>query len=160
MNCDKQWQAAYMDATASGLGQQHKNIVSYLQMFENKETGLCYPSVKTLARMVGCSERTLQRGIRFLEQKEILESVGIKTGGRGHATPYRIHPEKWISDKPLKGDSIVTPFNSGKGDKPGPERVTNSCERVTKTPLKGDTAVTPEESKEYKREQEHSHSIR
>jgi hypothetical protein len=52
-----------------------------------------FPSVATLARQTGQSERTVQYQLKRMMQRGWLMLVRYAGGGRGHAREYRINPE-------------------------------------------------------------------
>lgn len=81
----------------------------------------CFPSLERIAHYSGCSLRTVQRIVRSLEERGVLEVLG---GGNGRGDPRRY----WV--RPRKGDRL-SPF---------------SQERVTPEVEKGDTAMSPEPS--------------
>lgn len=68
------------------------------------ETGYCYPSMQTIARLARMSERGARKVVRRLEDQGFLAcDIG---GGRGGATRYRItaNPEPRSPNKAEKGE--------------------------------------------------------
>jgi len=127
----------------------------------------CWPSVSTLADMVGVSDRQIQRIARALEEQgAIVSEIGR---GRRHTTIYGLlaglsDEEKNAVIRDVKGDIAVSPINNGKGDikhdtAMSPfiqEKVTFEVEKVTFDAIKGDIAVSPEPKGTEKRtEREH-----
>ena len=100
----------------------------------------CWPSVATMAEESRCSERTVQRHLRNLEQRGI-----IVRGDQRLVERYRAdrRPIVWDLNLSLKredaGCQSVMPSQS-RGDKSGTNGVTNSASR-------GDTVVTQTVSK-------------
>lgn len=100
----------------------------------------CWPSVATLALEARCSERTVQRHLRNLEERGL-----IRRGDQRMVDRYRPdrRPVVWDLNLGMKreeaGCQSVTP-DDPRGDKPGMNGVTNKAER-------GDTVVTQTVSK-------------
>ena len=100
----------------------------------------CWPSVATMAEESRCSERTVQRHLRNLEQRGV-----IRLGDQRLVERYRAdrRPIVWDLNLSLKredaGCQSVMPSQS-RGDKSGTNGVTNSASR-------GDTVVTQTVSK-------------
>lgn len=100
----------------------------------------CWPSVATMAEESRCSERTVQRHLRNLEQRGV-----IRRGDQRLVERYRAdrRPIVWDLNLSLKredtGCQSVMPSQS-RGDKSGTNGVTNSASR-------GDTVVTQTVSK-------------
>lgn len=88
------------------------------------DAGVCYPSMDRVAWKSGVSRRTVQRHVRELEERGLMEKLA-EGGGRGNTARYMIRPEK--------GDRL-TPFRDEKGD-------TVSIKGDTDD-VKGDTDVT------------------
>ncbi len=72
MKTQKQSVPSYYDlkvafSQSKHLGRTAKIIAELLLQYRSKETGICYPSIATLARKSKRSERTVQRALRELE---------------------------------------------------------------------------------------------
>jgi len=84
----------------------------------------CWPSIPTLATMVGTSERQIKRNLAQLEESG--ELVVLRNVGRANTNLYDLSP--------LKGDTHDTISVK--------EKVTSKTEKVTSRVIKGDTHVT------------------
>ena len=82
--------------TQAGLHPTEKLILIGLADCTNTVTGKCFPSVSWLANVAECSERTVQRWLRALEDKRLIETVPragtssiylVLQGGDTHVTP-------------------------------------------------------------------------
>ena len=57
----------------------------------NSKNGLCWPSMNRLARILGCSVRTVQRHLHTLKEKGLIEFVERRrNGGRYSSYLYRV----------------------------------------------------------------------
>jgi DNA-binding transcriptional ArsR family regulator len=56
--------------------------------YSNNKTGLCWPRMETLARRLSRSPRTIQRHLRLLKQKGLVEFVERKRDWHGRFGPY------------------------------------------------------------------------
>jgi DNA-binding transcriptional ArsR family regulator len=57
----------------------------------NSKSGLCWPSMKRLARILGCSVRTVQRHLHVLKDKGLIEFVERRRNkGRYSSYLYRV----------------------------------------------------------------------
>jgi DNA-binding transcriptional ArsR family regulator len=54
----------------------------------NNKTGLCWPKMETLARRLSRSPRTIQRHLRLLKEKGLVEFVERRRDGRGRFGAY------------------------------------------------------------------------
>lgn len=130
----------------------------------------CWPSIETLADMVGVSTRQTQRIMRAIEDAgAIVTAIGR---GRKHTTTYGLLIGLSDADRKgviqdVKGDTAMSPINNGKGDikhdtAMSPliqEKVTFEVEKVTSGAIKGDIAMSPEPKGTEKRtEREHVES--
>ena len=125
----------------------------------------CYPSVYELAEYMTCSERTVQRLLRELEEGNWVAVVGNAQGGgssrqyalnvpqmeavaavehaRREAEKERRRRERKSELNPfVKGCQSVTPVNLS-GVTTTTQGVTHEAQGVTTTTSRGDTAVTP-----------------
>lgn len=87
----------------------------------------CYPGIPYLAWKTGYSERNVTRILGELEDEEIIEAVGEKSGGYGNYSEYHIHIEKG-DKKPefhrkSKAKRVTTQAPGG------PKRVTSETEK-------------------------------
>lgn len=65
-------------------------VLAVLSHHWNTTTGVTYPSVPTIAKAVGMSERKVQSVLRKLEEHGVVESVGWRQGGKGKSVRYRL----------------------------------------------------------------------
>ena len=93
----------------SNLPPEQKYILLKLADYADDDGGHVYPSVATVARLTGVSERTVQRHLSAMREVGILEVTGQATQHR--PTEYRIRGDKLT---PL-ADSGVTPVTA-RGD--------------------------------------------
>jgi hypothetical protein len=76
--------------------------------------GVAWPSVATIAREAGISERRTQIHLHRLREDRWLAVVGDARGGSGHSTRYKINLDRMRAA--MKGDVGVTVSKSEKGD--------------------------------------------
>lgn len=94
----------------------------------------CYPGVPYLAWKTGYSERNVIRILGELEDDEIIEAVGEKSGGYGNYAEYHIHIEKG-EKKPefhrkSRAKRVTTRTKTLTSETPRePERVTSETEK-------------------------------
>lgn len=137
-----------------------KMILLKLADHSNDQGENICPSVGSVARHVGCSERTVQRRLGQYESIQVLEDVGPVTYGRGRVRGWRINLPMLRRCFPTVDEQpSPAPFNdlvehileATKGDSVSPfddaERVTADAERVTAATVKGDIALSPESSR-------------
>lgn len=91
----------------------------------------CWPSIQTLAEMVGTSERQIKRNLAALEESG--ELVILRNVGRSNTNLYDLSPLKGDIDD-IKGDTDDTIYET--------EKVTSRAEKVTSRVIKGDMDVT------------------
>ncbi len=53
-------------------------LYSYLMSCENRKSYTCYPSYKTIARVLNTSENTVQKYVKSLEEKELISTEHTK----------------------------------------------------------------------------------
>lgn len=87
------------------------------------EEGRCWPSIATIARKSGVSERSVQRAIRKAEESRLIQREEVI----GKGCKYRLHPRH-----------SVTPDNVAPvtGATPTPDTVSPKPSRTTKLPKK------------------------
>lgn len=122
-----------------------KIIMLKLADVANDDGSRVFPSVETIARECGCSDRTVQRTLkRFVDELGILEVVAFAKGGRGHATEYRVVLERVTNLHPLsgKGRQSDTLHVDVKGDTDATKGDTGDVKGDTDA-LKGDKACHP-----------------
>lgn len=110
------------------LSPVEKLVMLKLADCANDQGRNAYPAVQTIADAVGVNARTVQRALRELEGRGLIEVEHRAAAGRPNC--YRLHPER--GDK-LSPRQNVTPDT---GVTPG----------VTSTTERGDTAMSPEPS--------------
>lgn len=135
-------------------GGQDLLLALALADFADDDGGNVFPSVETLAAKTRQSARTVQRQLSEFRRVtwllvEVPESLA---GGRGRSVRYRINPTwlkgdslSWFADR--KGDSILSCFESEKGDNHDRKGCQPEQERVTNSTGKGDRAVSPDPSR-------------
>lgn len=101
-----------------------------------------YPSVKRVAALARCSERTVQYCLKEFAEQGLLGLVK-KGGGRGRPSKYQINLD-WLSSQP----PVWRPFGeNGATDAPKDETMQKGCikgeKRVQKGCKKGARAVAP-----------------
>lgn len=101
------------------------------------DAGQCWPSLVRVAWKSGLGHRQVQRTVRQLVGKKLLEVAAGKFGGRGTSVTYRVHPEKGVKLAPF--DNYRRLFLSRKGGSRDAKRTTCMAE-------KGDIALSPEPS--------------
>ena len=118
-----------------------------------------FPSVATLARQTGQSERTVQYQLKRMMQRGWLMLVRYAGGGRGHAREYRINPEfiaaydTRILPEQRPAWAFKDPGTESAGDHAAPDAGDAikgaesapfiSAQRVQSEALKGATAIAP-----------------
>ena len=107
-----------------------QHVLMMLAYHANPETGIAWPSNRTLAAETGHHYRTVQNVTRRLESEGYITRVKAG-GGRGRTTRWSLNLEA------LKGGT-TPPFTEG-------ERVASGAERVASGSVKG--GVTPPEVK-------------
>lgn len=109
-----------------------------------------YPSIDYLAWKTNMSQRSVQRILRKLEDRGIVEVVGNAAGGRGQRREYVIHIENGDKKTPFREwieDVRTQRRGKRKGDKLSPNKASkarqngtlNEEKRVTLVTQKGDT---------------------
>lgn len=113
-------------ATWSRLSKTDSDVYLAILMHADPK-GIAWPSVARIARLIHKSERQVKRSIARLVIRDLIQRV--KPGGRGHSTKYQVSFGQ--PDPPIKGDNPDTVCQiervtkqTLKGDKSGPERVT------------------------------------
>jgi hypothetical protein len=134
----------------SDLAPSLKPLAAALADIANDDGTSIYPSVEYVAWLLGKGERSVQRGLAELRRITVLEVVAHPSGGRGHATEYRLVEERlpkrvpWREYRTKRKGVILAPFpervngdpGETKGDVPEPERVQLST-------VKGELGCTP-----------------
>ena len=119
-----------------------KCLYALIQSYSGS-TGLCWPSVSTLARQMPCETRSIQRWMRELQNKELIE-IEVR---RGFTNIYHpLVPE----DTP---DPAVIPIRPGSHPSPDPAvtqtvSMNNNNEQGFRPPLKGGSE--PPAANEYR----------
>ena len=135
---------AYKRAWSAPYTGNSKLLLLALAEFIGDGKSTCYPSIATLADMVGVGERQVQR---LIDQLETAGAIAVQRGrGRNHTSVYAIltglspdEHEKVTCDLgkgDIKGDIAMSPLPE--------EKVTFSAEKVTFEAIKGDIAMSPE----------------
>ena len=124
----------YMSTVWEHSQHSGNNLLILLALADHaNDDGLCWPSIPSLAKKARISERQAKRIIQSLVDSGEIEI--IKRGdGRGHSTLYL-----------LKGDIIVSPFNSINSDiAMSPFSEIDINRKGDKSCIKGDIAMSPE----------------
>jgi hypothetical protein len=118
-----------------GLDPIEKFVLVAISDAHNESNGRCFPSVKTIARRTGASERTVQRYIGQLERRALIARVAnFGEDGRQRSNEYRLAVDA----------QIQIPIQSGEGDSLSPRGVVHDPgEGDTRDTLPGDSGVTP-----------------
>jgi len=119
--------------------------VALAEVAHQKDNGVSYPSVETLAHMCDIGERQVQRHLRELTASNWIMPEGATHGGRGMSTRYRLNLAK-LRASVQKGDTHDTHSDAAKGDVDDTVKAKLSTEkgchtrqeRVTSTTQKGD----------------------
>ncbi len=117
----------------------------------NGKTGLCCPSIPLLAEECRCSERSIFRSLKRLEEQGHISRDSGR--GVGHSNRYRIHPQgrrkkraKPEPDSPSDEEQNLTPvspFEDGeKVTESTPKPDASVTQKVTELVSKPDTSVT------------------
>lgn len=136
------------------LSQAHKLLMLAMADHADHEGGNIFPSIGTLARKTGYSERHVQRLERELWNLGLIDQVGQSKYGTNH---FRINLEKLanyqpaelVKDDPLPlavegGDKMSPPPEMAGGDKMSPGGCQNVTGGVTKCHRGGDIAMSPD----------------
>jgi len=82
------WVPAIQSLVWSKLVQTKSHVVTHvfvaLAQHADRKTGLCWPSRSRIARLVGCSERSVSVAYRELERLELVERVEQGKGKRSN----------------------------------------------------------------------------
>jgi Helix-turn-helix domain len=120
-----------------GLDRNERTVLLALADHAFDDGTSCRPGVPYLAWKTDLSERSVQRALRGLEEKDLIVPTAHREGGRGHVTHYELHLENGAFKSPLKGqrkgDRERTKGDrpgAGKGDTEHRERVTEGVARV------------------------------
>jgi hypothetical protein len=84
--------------------------------------GTCWPSVATLARRVGASERAVQQWLRLLEARGYLARRGPRRGGRARPTVYHLTLAKGAPAAPFVAEKGARGSQKGAPRAPEPTR--------------------------------------
>jgi len=127
-----------------------KPLAAALADIANDDGTSIYPSVEYVAWLLGKGERTVQRGLAELKQIGVLEVVAYRSGGRGHATEYRLIegrlPKRpsWRQSHVKKKGAILAPFPERvNGDTRDTKGDVSEPERVQLSTVKGERSCTP-----------------
>lgn len=104
-----------------------KLVLLALANFHHAKTGACCPSVASLAKMTGLSERAVRYALRDLEAEKIIGSSRRKVGGQWTSSAYTLFgkgsvmgqqaPQGWGKKRPLVMGHDV-PHGGGAPDAP------------------------------------------
>ncbi len=117
----------------SNLDSHLKPLAAAMADIANDDGSSIFPSVAYLAWLLGKGERSVQNGLSELKNLGIIEAIAFEKGGRNHTTEYRLIETNLpyrLPWKEVRKGAISAPFNSGKGEIPGKERVQKSTQRV------------------------------
>lgn len=108
-------------------------VLSVLAHHCNELNGLSWPSVETICRAAGMSERRAQYALRQLQAAGFIQPVGSRKGGRGQSVKYQLRLPSVVRkgaqragfsdrDERTKGAQRA-PYSQQKGCTDDPERV-------------------------------------
>ena len=84
------------------LGHRAKTVYVYLRD-RSDASGVCWPGIKTIARELGLSPRTVQRALADLECRQLIEKRNRRrSNGSLTSNLYRLTKQK-TSQPPAKG---------------------------------------------------------
>ena len=84
------------------LGHRAKTVYVYLRD-RSDASGVCWPGIKTIARELGLSARTVQRALADLERRQLIEKRNRRrSNGSLTSNLYRLTKQK-TSQPPAKG---------------------------------------------------------
>lgn len=129
------------------LGVRRELIGTYsaLADYVNNQTGLCYPQMKTIAGMLGCSVRTIQRHLHELRDFGLIEFAQRlrDDSGRYRGYLYRIlHTSKIAERRKQKLQE-----KRERERKKGIEKVERRKQRTSKKPSTGHGSPVREDSR-------------
>lgn len=73
------------------LAPTERLVLLALAMHRDRRTGACFPSIDTVARLVGLAPRGVQRSIRKLEEAGLVVVEKRSIGGRQRSNNYQLH---------------------------------------------------------------------
>lgn len=136
-------------------------VLDVLRRHQNSATGLAWPSVATIARSKGLTERAVWRILKSLRGAGLLEVVAAG-GGRGRMTRYRIVWTKLVDQIPgpqvTESHSVIEPKHCIQVAKPCPQvrrthkTVQKTTKRAAKLPPHPDTKRLVNEYRQLVRE--------
>ena len=136
---------------AFGLNPTAKLIMVILAEFSRRESNaIAWPSVPTIARLAGVSERWTQACLSSLVAAEWLTIIGDSRGGSGNSVHYQINVQRLNEAKKgsVKGELEITI----PGEKKGEAEITlSNSERVKSVQAKGEVCAKKGEVQTPKR---------
>jgi hypothetical protein len=129
------------------LSRSDREVLLALADYAEDDGTRVYPSVGRLAWKTDLSERQIQRALANLRERGLIVPVRYASGGKGHATEYRIDLSKgelkpaYAADQ--KGDVIVSPFEEVNGDVIVSPLPGSKGDISSKLSTKGDVIVSP-----------------
>jgi hypothetical protein len=120
-----------------------KFMIAVMETFINAETGICVVGAETLARCVGCSERSVNRMLVAAKAASLIDYPPNK-GGRGlhHTNSYVFVGLKYGGVPDLNPDRAMSGFSSLNPDKNDAKPCQNEQQTLTKTTLNPDRAMS------------------
>jgi len=95
---------------AEDLSHREKTVYIYYLRDRANVSGVCWPGIKTIARELGLSPRTVQRALADLERRQLIEKRNRRrSNGSLTSNLYRLTKHK-TSQPPAKGGCDVFPF--------------------------------------------------
>lgn len=106
-------------------------VLKALLKYINWDSGQCYPNKETLAQDACWDRRTVQRALRSLEDRGLIEAISYETGGRGRSTCYGF---AYLGFASVKKGGRLTPYAVLKGVRASVKGVRETVKGVRETP--------------------------
>ena len=106
----------------------------------NNRTGLCWPKMETLAKRLSRSPRTIQRHLRLLKEKGLVEFVERRRDGRGRFGAY-LYRVLHVAAVAARGGAKKGRATTGQGGRVAPNRGRTKQREGTPLPPKKDPKV-------------------
>ena len=115
-------------------------IATYAALADHADnkSGLCWPKMETLARRLSRSPRTVQRHLRLLKERGLVEFVERKRDGRGRFGAYLYRLLHIVAAAAAKGKAKKGRPTTGHGGRVAPNRGRTRRQEGTPLPPKKD----------------------